>query len=248
MSNRLFVLISGFGEPHWDEKVRILRSNLLKIREGPWEHLHIEVCVYTPNRSLPPDITEKVTLRNGPGIVGQFWMRHASPATLKDQYDYFLFLLDDVELQPDVDWSEMIALKNDLRLDILQPSMTEDSQYTYQYTRQQPQAQFSVAVTRLLEYFCFFMDFQALEKYFKLMTEDNPWMWGIDLVLVKHGKLRVGVTNHMTMKHHYKGESYAYVKGADPAGDFTRYLTKFNETPQSIFKNVRPYQYLVVKV
>jgi len=197
---------------------------------------------------LPPDITQYVKLHAEPGIVGEFLLRHGNPARLKEQYDYVLFLLDDVEIQPDVDWNEMISLKSDLGLDIMAPSLTVDSVFSYEYMRHQPDSQYTVAVPRFLEYFCYFMDMRALERYYRLLKEDNPWVWGVDLVLVKHGKLRVGILNTMTVKHYYMGESYAYVKGANPRSDLIRYLARFNETPESILSRVRPVQYVVVKL
>jgi hypothetical protein len=205
----LFVLIPGFGEPHWDEKCAILDKNLAVIRRGPWQTVETHVCVYTTTgRRL--DHVERIVPHYAPGIVGKFMLEHAHPDALQAKgFTHLLLLLDDVELQDDVDWARALRLYDDLTLDVVSPCLTTDSQVQYPYmVTKAATSNADAFLVNACEMFCYLMDMHGLRRYYRLLDPENPWLWGIDLILVKHGKLRVALLNRMTAKHWYKGEGY----------------------------------------
>lgn len=241
----LFVLIPGFGEPHWDRKKAILIHNLEIVKKGPWDAVEVHVCVYSPDRILE---VKDTVVHYEKGIVGHFLQKHCRPDALAARgLSHILLLLDDVELSPNMDWGRAMTLHSDLRLDIISPSLTPGSKIQYPYMVTKAESNVDVFIVNACEMFCYFMDLSGLVKYYPLLDTDNPWLWGIDLILVRHGKLRVGLLNRMTMTHHFKGEGYSLNPHIDAEKDFHAYLAKFNEDPQSL-SQLTPYSYLVVSL
>lgn len=234
--SRLFVLVTGFGEPYWDHKVSILTENLRKITEYPWDHLHVRVCQYENPESqkhrIPEELVSKYNLEvlYSPGIVGDFIRLHGNPRDLQG-YTHVLLLLDDVEIIS-VDFEQALAYQRDLSLDLLSLSMTRDSKCVNPYMLQQPNV--GLRVTTACEYFWYLFPMSGYVKYYPHVYPDNPWMWGLDLVLHKHLKLNVGILGRMTMRHWYSGTSYSRRPDKDPWVGFQNCLTRFSESRESL--------------
>lgn len=231
----LYVLITGFGPPHLEHKLQILENNLEKIAHYPWTKLTIKIAQYiSPDLfKIPETLIAKYSLEiiYEPGIVGEFIKRHAHPSVLQG-YDYLLLLLDDVELQ-NIDFTKVIQYQKDLYLDVLSPVMSHDSKYQYQYMRKD-NTNADIKVVTVCEYFCMFFPVDCFPIYYQHITLDNPWMWGLDLVLYKHLKLNIGLMNQFTMKHWYKSEAYALRPDADPVTGFHTCIARYGETPISL--------------
>lgn len=242
----LFVLISGFGPPHYEHKLQILENNLEKICSYKWTRLTIKICQYVSPRhfQIPQSLQEKYNLEviYETGVVGEFIKRHANPVRLAP-YDYVLILLDDVELLS-IDFEKMIKYQQDLHLDILSPTMTPDSKYQYPYMLQDTNTTPHLKLTAVCEYFCMFFPLSAFTLYYQHITLDNPWMWGLDLVLHKHVGLKVALCNEFTMKHWYKSESYGMRPDMDPAAGFHRCIARYGETPTQLSEQ-KAIRYLV---
>ena len=241
----LKVFIPGFGEPYWNEKLLILNSNINKILEYNWDKVDITVCKYTPkhvrsleslNVMIKPDTNPdvKLTVIESTGIVGDFIKRYANPDEDKI-YDYYLFLLDDIQLQPDINWNTLIEIKNKNNIDIASPTLTRDSEYIYDYMRCGNYSNANIALkTSCLEFFCYFMDHKSYKTWYSFIDENNPWMWGLDLLIHKHMNLNVALINNMTMHHYYKHTSYGSRPDHNPAEDCNKFIEKYNETYQSL--------------
>jgi hypothetical protein len=229
------VLITGFGPPHWNHKLEILETNLEKITKHPWTDINIKVCQYASPRDyhIPESLIEKYKLDviYEPGIVGDFIRKHANPVNIIN-YDYLLLLLDDIELI-DIDFNKLIKYQKEFNLDILSPCLTVDSKFQYPYLLHEP-VNYQLKLTNVCEYFCMFFKTSLFDKYYNYIYEDNPWMWGLDLVLGKHLGLKIGIVNSMQMKHWYKNESYNDRLDVNPAEGFHRFINRFNETPDSL--------------
>ena len=139
------------------------------------------------------------------GVVGDFIRRHASAITT----DYVMILLDDVELQPDVNFTQLLEFQRQFQFDIVSPTLTRKSKYQFEYMRTNPFEPYDIKVVACCECFCLFFPAAAYQKYYALLTPHNPWLWGLDMMLWKVFGFNIGMLNRMTMHHHYKGESYA---------------------------------------
>jgi hypothetical protein len=233
----LFVIVPGFGAPHCEEKLRILRKNIECLhRNHAFSKIHIRVCCYDPNSiaKIDHDMWQYTGIEwiVKKGIVGEYIHKYATPVDVKD-YDYVMILLDDVELMEDVDMAQMILYQKQLRLDILTPCMTTNSKFQYQYMLHQPSQPFQLKIVAACEAFCYFMPVDSYLKYHAIIEpEDNPWLWGLDLVLYKYHQFHIAVLNTMQMHHHYKGECYAMRQDKLPTEGYNSVLRKYNANSQ----------------
>lgn len=232
----LHVFISGFGAPHAEEKKRILRNNMAIINKHAWSRVHYTICCYDDTDLSEYDGHDNVRIIRDPLIVGQYIEKYLVPDTRSTAFDYILCTLDDIELQPDMDWEKLIHYTHYFDLDIVSPSMTYDSKYQFRYMLHDPQhTQPCLKITAALEYFCYFMRPSSYAKYYPHVNgQRNPWMWGLDMLLSKHVGVKTAVVNHMTMKHWYKNESYAVRTDANPCDGYNYVLERYNETTDGL--------------
>ena len=242
----LFVIVPGFGSPHKEKKSEILKSNLAILRSYPWTSLEVVVCTYEPLGSTYDSIESTYdsiestydsiestydSIESLPGVrwveekgvVGDFIRRHANAVTA----DYVMIILDDVELQPNVNFAQLLAFQRQFQFDILSPTLTRKSKYQFEYMRTNPFESYDIKVTACCECFCLFFPTAAFQKYYALLSPQNPWLWGLDMMLWKVFGFKIGMLNHMTMHHHYKGESYA-PHLPNPAEGYQYEIKKYN--------------------
>lgn len=242
----LYVLITGFGTPHYEHKINILRNNLEKIHQYPWKQVEITIYQYSdPSQYvIPQELFERYNLKiiYQPGIVGEFMKLGANPEHIH-KYDYILTLLDDVELV-NPEWNKLMEYIEEFQFDLLSPCLTRDSKYQYEYMRYDEKLPIGLKVTPCCEYFCFFADTQRFHRYWLALEDKNPWMWGLDLILRKHLNLRVAIVTWFQMKHWYKNESYR-PDLANPVEGFKFMMDKYQDTADAL-ANQCPIMYYIV--
>ena len=212
---RYLLLITGFGNPHWDEKVGFLKDNLkqLSATVGHGNTLDVRICQYDRTRTL--DLTDIASLINGEltvvhkrGFVGDFMRLECTPEFVRaNKYDYVVMLLDDVRLQADFDLSVLTQIKISAGMDVVSPCMMHGGRTPYPYMFKQPGSHL-LAIVECCEYFCYLMDANAFATYHSYISPDNPSTWGMDLIIVKVMGLKVALCNTMTMLHVYISECY----------------------------------------
>lgn len=251
---RLFVIIPGFGAPHIPEKVHILQQNLARIRASKeFTTIRIRICVYDPHvaTQIPKELWEdpqcEWILR--PGVFGEFLHRYATPKDV-EEFDYVLFLLDDVELMSTVSLDEIVRHDQHLHMDIYSPTMTSDSKIQFSYMCTKTDGSIpskTLFVTSACEAFCYFMSRGSYEKYYAILRpEENPWLWGIDTCLYKYYGLRSCLLNHMQMRHHYKNESYApTIKDKDPFIGRQRMFDRLGTTLEALAEQKAVLYYIM---
>lgn len=244
----LYVLISGFGTPHWEHKVEILKNNLEKIHDSNiWKKVHICICQYSDPQlcQIPNELKDKYSIEviYEKGIVGEFIHRYASSDRISN-YDYILCLLDDIELQQ-INWNLLTHYVKALEFDLLSPALSRDSKYQYSYMLHEPYNLSSIKVTSCCEYFCIFANTRNFKKYYEHVDPKNPWMWGLDLILTKHLGLKVGVVNTMIMKHWYKNESYHDRPDVSPMIGYDAIIEKYGETKEALAEQQAVLYYIV---
>lgn len=242
----LFVLVTGFGAPHVNVKRYILIHNIARIKSHMWKTLTIRICVYddTDISDIANQHPEIEVIRQ-PGIVGDFIKRFAPPDVVRG-FDYILMILDDVLLQPNVDFAKIIRRKKTLAFDIISPTKTLDSEHIYDYMLTRPGDDFHIKVTTMCEYFCFFMDPRSFEIYYnEIDATNNPWLWGLDLLLYYKMGLRVGMMNDMTMKHFYARTCYDQHPDKDPYDGLRVTLRKVGINDINEFRGVASELYTI---
>lgn len=232
----LHVFVSGFGSPHIEEKIRILWNNMSNINRYKWSKIQYTICCYDNSDMTQFEKHSNITIIRDRLIVGQYIQKYLVPGTESTSYDYILCILDDIELQNDIDWGKIIHYSRYFQIDIISPSMTLDSKYQFIYMlHDKNHSTNCIKITAALEYFCYFMTSESYNKYYPHVDGNrNPWMWGLDMVLNKHLCLRLGIINHMTMKHWYKNESYSLHPETNPCDGYNYVLKKYNDTTDGL--------------
>lgn len=245
----LFVIIPGFGGPNVDTKLEILHRNLTTIRSYPWENLLVRICVYDDSQ-LPEWLTmdENVEIIRERGIIGQFLINYAKPEHIDTPYDTVMMLLDDILLGTPLPWQKVFQWKNDFNLDIISPSLSVDSKFVYPYMLQNPDAPYCVKVVRVCEFFCYIMDRNTYARYHQHVDVNNPWMWGLDLIIERHLGLRVGLMNQVLMKHFFHGDCYSLRPDHTPYDGYNYVLQKYGENGDESLRNQKHTKYLIFEV
>jgi len=240
---RLQIVVPGFGPPELETKKRIFVENLHLLHQTcPRIYLYgLEVHVYLydddPDNSIAEFLEscapKHMHVHKGKGIVGQFIAQHA-PLCRTD--DALLFLLDDVELQPSFHLGHALALQRSLSLDILSPTLTDDSPTHYPYMRVGFHPARGVRLPFACEFFCYLMTGHAFQRWAAHLDPENPWMWGMDLLLTVSFGLRVGMPTFMNAKHHFQGLCYQTRPEIDPFAAYYAYLKKYNMSRDELSK------------
>lgn len=239
----LYVLIPGFGNPHGEHKLSILKKNLEKIHQYPWDQVQVIICQYD-SLKIPEEWCQiyNITFVHEQGVVGEFMKRWASPEKLNG-FDYVLTLLDDVEwVNPK--WDKLIDYLNEFEFDLISPCLTQESKYQYEYMRFDEKQPMGLKVTPCCEFFCFFALTSRFKKYWEALEEKNPWMWGLDLILRKHLNLRVALVTWSQIHHWYKNESYRSDL-PNPVDGFKFMMEKYKDTADAL-ANQCPIMYYIV--
>ena len=245
----ILVFISGFGNPHKNHKLEILEHNLKILHQTKPSEAIIDVWIaqYDDSFLITDEyvsyISGKLTIYHREGFVGHFIRTIATPEKVKG-YDYILCLMDDVELDPTVHLAEMIKIKETWNLNLVSPSMSRagKAQFNYMFVVEEPNLY--LRMTNACEYFCYLMDYDSYCHYHSYFHEDNPYMWGMDGILIKHMKLRAALVNTMTMTHYYKNENYTNFDKTYQC--FVEYIGRYGETPESL-ANTPAIGYLVYR-
>ena len=219
---KINVIIPSIGQPHFEEKIRILSSNLNRItKNGIFNGFEFfaHCFLYTPEplfvSSLLATIQEyipapNIVLHIETGYLGSFIYRYIKPDVQRARFNYLFFILDDIELSENFHITTWLQCYRNNNLDILSPSVAESG--TSQLIMKIPEFYKSIteqtlpAIRRVnfCEFFCYFMTVEVYETYFRLFNDETQTMWGIDLLM--HAlKLKMGLHNEVVMTHHYGG-------------------------------------------
>ncbi len=228
---KVHIIIPSIGDGHFIEKVGILERNLAKIRQFP-ESANIELSIrfflYTPNilylnmildvitRYIP---IEKVIFHVESGYLGEFIYRYIQPAKMLE-YDYLLFLLDDVELSGNFYLDRWIQCYHDHQLDILSPTIKREC--TSHQVMKQPENVVNgkeLSIVNMCEFFSYFMTPAVYYRYYQLYNENKRSLWGIDLAMYHYG-FRMAIHNKVTLHHYYSGS----ISGNETWDEMWRYL------------------------
>ncbi len=245
----LFVIVPGFGQPQTKLKEEILQHNVRRVLTGPWTKVQWNVCCFddSPLPELPTDPRLTVREIREKGMPGNFLKRHATPEVVRE-YDYILIIFDDVLLYDNVYFQRMIYLYEWFRLDVLSPSLTTDSDSVFKYMITQPEQAYELKTTPVCELLCYFMNATAFARYYEHIDEENPWLWGLDMILERHIGLRVGILNRMNMKHFIKGEGYKVYPSKSPYEGYEYMIRKYNEANDKPWTEQPATQFVIIPI
>ena len=220
------VIIPGFGTPYLEKKLEILDKNaeILQRLLRPHLSIHIDIFNYTPSTLHLESRTSLAAFRVrehvGPGFLGQFLYRHAKP---RRGDGLVIVLLDDVELHKDTDWTRLLyhLYRSDAKWDLLSPSLTRQSKYSYELMRCPPtKPRMLIRESNFVELFAYIMTGRAYARYHSLLDHRSCRMWGVDL-LMSSINLKMGIVDAYPMRHYFAGTPYG-PDAPDPYAELER--------------------------
>lgn len=220
---RLCVVIPGFGSPELELKARLLRQNLASIDgSGVFASVDVRMMQYDPvPHDLPSGGGGVHTVHAPHQKLGAFLAGECAPSQLP-AHDLVLLLLDDVEILGNP-WAAMVRALD--FCDVVSPTLSADSQCVYPYMRSS-ETDDDLVLGPACEFFCYLMKPAAYATWHACVLHDNPWCWGLDLLIgqpLGTGMgLRVGRMPHVEMRHHLAGTAYA--NEDTPMTDCLRFL------------------------
>jgi len=194
---KVLVVVPGFGNPQFEFKKKNL-SNNTEILRGDSDSFEIKYLIFQYDTFLlsPIENNSDMTVKQEPGVIGEFLNKYVKPEDFRD-FSYFLLILDDVELPKNFSLRVMEQIYRKYSFDILSPAIISSS---YPYIMQ---GDTGIRVVNFIEFFCYFMDWENYRNYHQLIRDYNRWMWGLDLILYKH--FRMGIVDDWKAFHHIKG-------------------------------------------
>ena len=212
-SSNICYFLAALGKPHIEQKIKILETNLKILFKSTGKKIDLFVNIYddTDLNNYPQlnQYIDMINIQRKKGILAELWKTGVFHDKLVN-YDYIIFILDDILLTNNFNLDGLIKKKNKHGFDIISPCVT-DAWHEYMHKRND-----KVITTRNnhIEMFFYFMTPDGYFKYLNTVDAENAWIWGNDLVLGYFG-LKVGIDYENEVTHMIKGnESNASIAHA----------------------------------
>lgn len=223
---RILVVITGVGEPNFDQKIIHLNNNFnLLYKTKPKKSIIDFEIIYYDDRLNEFTFDQKFNIKKiyNKGLVGDHIFNHLSQKNFSG-YDYVVIMLDDIELCENFDLNEMINLQIKHEISIFSPSLTTDSIINQYNMVTKPHHKDKLIIQNHLEYFCYLFCLSdqkikdALYAWLSLFSADTKYTWGIDFSLANCLNLKCAIHNDVNMRHFYRGTH----QGSDAMNEWRR--------------------------
>ena len=209
---KLLYYLACIGNPQFETKLNILNQNVKIINDSIKTKFDIIINLYETDShyenallkmlSSHPYI-DNVHIYTKKGVLTELFLTNTYNATIH-QYDYILFILDDVLLE-NIDIMAIAKIKQEYKLEIVSPKIRK-STWPYMNTYND-----CLTINNFLEVYCLLMSPDDMVKFFSLYTVENKWMWGVDHLFgyynVNAGVIHTYSAIHMLPSKSSKGEA-----------------------------------------
>ena len=190
--------LAAIGDSGLDKKLDILSKNLNHIYKNINCKFDIVINCYNSfdiikNFIAQFDFIGIKYIYNKKGVLTELFLTNPHNASLSN-YDYILFMLDDVEIQ-DMNLNNMINIKEKCGIEILSPKVINSSHpFMNAYDSN------TLTINNALEVYCLLMKHKDFLRFISIHTIENKWMWGADF-LFGFFNIKAGVYNRASVKH-----------------------------------------------
>ena len=185
------------GDPNIKIKFQILKSNLLFLYNQLQEPFDIVINLYSLQyqsifeKLQKLSFIRRVYFYGKKGVLTELFLTNPHNKYITD-YDFILFILDDVKLIH-MNLQSMILEKKKYKLDLLSPKIMKAT-HSYMYLES------GLNLHNFLEIYCLLLSPSDLTRFFSLYSTQNKWMWGVDL-LFGYFQIRAAVMNSCICEH-----------------------------------------------
>lgn len=198
---KLLYYLPAFGGPNLYYKMRILHYNIHYIFNQTKQPFDIIINLYEVDPKILTGLRDFLNKQNcitnvyitaKKGVLTELFLTNPHNTKI-DNYDYILFILDDVKLhQLNID--NMIKIKEKFKIEILSPKIVNSS-HPYMNSGKD-----TLTINSSLEVYCLLMTPKDMMRFFSIHTVQNKWMWGVDF-LWDYFNIRVGLYNRNSCIH-----------------------------------------------
>ena len=198
---KLLYYLPAFGGPNLGYKVKILHYNIHYIFNQTKQPFDIIINLYEIDpkilTGLRNHLNKQVCITNAyitvkKGVLTELFLTNPDNTKIAD-YDYILFILDDVKLHK-VNVDDMIKIKNKFKIEILSPKII-NSTHRFMYN-----GKHALTINSCMEVYCLLMTPRDMLRFFSIHTIQNKWMWGVDF-LWDYFNIKVGLYNKNSCIH-----------------------------------------------
>ncbi len=191
--------LACIGNPNLETKLKILDSNIEKIYSNIKVNFDLVLNIYSDfqtirNHLVKYSCIDNILIYEKPGVLTELWLTNPSNDLIVN-YDYILFILDDVEII-NFDFDSMVKFKNENELQILSP-------YVYNSTQTRWFDSKRSTLNNMLEVFCLLLTPPDFKLFCSIHTIENKWMWGVDYTF-GYRNINTGVYIGSSVKHHFR--------------------------------------------
>jgi hypothetical protein len=197
---KLLYYIACIGNPDLNVKYTILIHNLEYIYNDIKEPFDVCINCYETDEEIYNNIFNVIKqlgfINNcyiyvKRGVLTELFLTNEYN-TFVDNYDYVMFIMDDVKIT-DMQIQEMIRIKKLLNVSIISPKIVNSTHpFMYNHT--------GVTVNNFLEVYLLLLTPVDFKQFIGLYTVENKWMWGVDL-LFGYYNIPVGIVYKFSAIH-----------------------------------------------
>ena len=231
---RFVYYIAAIGNGGLDRKLEILSKNLNYLYNNLKEKFDIVVNCYNSYNEIETflqrfDFLNLKLFHQKAGILTELFLTNPHNASLGN-YDYILFMLDDVEIQH-MDLRGMIHVKEKFKIEVFSPKVISS---THPFMNTYDSA--FLTINNAIEVYCLLLRYKDFVKFLSMHTIENKWMWGADF-LFGHLNIKAGVCYKYTVVHKMLPSKQKLHKNANALADAYLKNKKFFGS----IKNINPY-------
>ena len=240
---KLLYYLPAIGAPDLNTKLDILVSNLKYLYKNVKFNLDVSIncyevkdenCDIIYNAVKKLNFINKIYFYKKKGMLTELFLTNPNNKFI-DNYDYILFILDDVKIK-NLDIFDMIALKKKYDIEILSPRVLKSTHnFMHKYN--------DITINNFLEIYCILLNNKDFKKFLSKHTIKNKYMWGVDL-LFGYYNIKAGVNNKYYVDHILPTRSSrrdANIKMVEYLKEYTPY-TNMGE----LFRNYKDIKYQII--
>ena len=198
----------AFGNPNIKEKYKFLINNLIILNKCQI-YIDLYISIYDDSIiNIPKKLYNKLYISRKKGYLLQLVKKNEYLQNIfKFNYDYVLFILDDIELSSDFNLHSLLnkfKLKNN-KIDIITPVIINDGwKHLSKYINNK---NIKYYTSTIVEFFMYIMKPSTLYKYLNCFDNDFHTFWGYDFLIVLYFKFNIIIDNENIAKHYYRNTS-----------------------------------------
>lgn len=233
---KLLYYIAALGEPNLNIKCNILQHNIKYIYNYLKQSIDLCINFYTTSPEIIENLKKnkyinKIFIYEKKGVLTELFLTNPHNSIIKE-YDYILFILDDVKIV-NINIMEMIKIKKKNNLEMISPKVIKSSHsFMNLYST-------GLSINNFLEVYFLLLNPENFFKFLSLHTIENKWMWGVDL-LFGYYNIKAGVYFNFTVEHVLPTRG----GGGEALILSNKYIEKYTEfkSLHEIFRKYKPLQ------